>query len=140
MASVLRSVKQTPVNGAFFVNLGDIRANVVQNIGASAEAPLLSSATWVLSNSTVNSSLAVAGRAFLRDMGVNLVSSGRTFRKVQLMVSTGVVYGGAGTSAGTDGVGGSDVSPINYLTGYIELPGASSSTVGTLCTPVARLG
>ena len=134
MASVLRTVKQTPVNGAFFVNLGDIRANVVQNICASAEAPLLSSATWVLSNSTVNSSLAVAGRAFLRDMGVNLVSSGRTFRKVQMLTS-------AAANVSTGGVNGAaSGGSVDYLTGYIELPGAAGNVSGVIPTAlVARL-
>jgi hypothetical protein len=133
MASVLRSVKQTPVNGAFFVNVGNITASVLQNNG-TAEAPLLSSATWVLLNSTINSSLAVAGRAFLRDMGVNLVSSGRTFRKVQMLapyaanVSTGGVNGAATGSAS------------DYLTGYIEVPGGAGNVSGAMPTAaVARV-
>jgi len=134
MASVLRSVKQTPLAGAFFVNLGDIRANVVQNIGASADAPLLSSATWVLSNSTVNSSLAVAGRAFLRDMGVNLVSSGRTFRKIQMLTS-------AAANVSTGGVNGAaSGTASDYLTGYIEVPGTAGNVSGVIPTTlVARV-
>jgi len=134
MASVLRSVKQAPVVTAFFVNLGDIRANVVQNIGASAEAPLLSSATWVLSNSTVNSSLAVAGRAFLRDMGVNLVSSGRTFRKIQMLTSAAANVSTGGVNGAAPGTGS------DYLTGYIEVPGTAGSVSGVIPTTlVARV-
>lgn len=132
--------KQLRINSGYYINVGDARTSFYQNNGTDV-APLMSAN--VLARSTlggISTLLTTAGSAVFRDHGKNLLSSGRTFRKVQLMVSTGVVYGGAGTSAGTDGVGGSDVSPINYLTGYIELPGASSSTVGTLCTPVARLG
>jgi hypothetical protein len=134
MASVLRSVKQTPVNGAFFVNLGDIRANVVQNYGASAEAPLISTASWVTSNSTVSASLSVAGRAFLRDMGVNLVSSGRTFRKVQMLTS-------AAANVSTGGVNGAATgSSSDYLTGYIEVPGGAGNVSGVIPTTlVARV-
>lgn len=132
--------KQLRINSGYYINVGDARTSFYQNNGTDV-APLMSAN--VLARSTlggISTLLTTAGSAVFRDHGKNLLSSGRTFRKVQLMVSTGVVYGGAGTSAGTDGVGGSDVSPINYLTGYIELPGTSSSTVGTLCTPVARLG
>ena len=134
MASVLRSVKQTPVNGAFFVNLGDIRSNVVQNYGASAEAPSLSTAAWAVSNSTVASSLGVAGRAFLRDMGVNLVSSGRTFRKIQMLTS-------AAANVSTGGVNGAaSGGSTDYLTGYIEVPGAAGNVSGVVPTTlVARI-
>ena len=130
--------KQLRINSGYYINVGDARTSFYQNNGTDV-APLMSAN--VLARSTlggISTLLTSAGSAVFRDHGKNLLSSGRTFRKVQLMVSTGVVYGGAGTSAGTDGVGGSDVSPINYLTGYIELPG--TSTVGSLCTPVARLG
>jgi hypothetical protein len=131
MASVLRSVKQTPVHGAFFVNIGDITANVLQNYGASAEAPSLSTAAWAVSNSTVSAALGVAGRAFLRDMGVNLVSSGRTFRKVQMLTS-------AAANVSTGGVNGAATgSSSDYLTGYIELPGSAGNVSGSI--PTARV-
>jgi hypothetical protein len=62
-------------------------------------------------------------------MGKTLMSSGRTFRKVQLAIS----------SVTTEGVGGIDSAPTNYLTGYIELPGQHGISSGFF-TPVARLG
>lgn len=134
MASVLRSVKQTPVNGAFFVNVGDIRTNIVQNYGTSQEAPLLSTASWTISNSTVASSLAVPGRAFLRDMGLNLVSSGRTFRKVQMLTSAAANVSTGGVNGAAPGTGS------DYLTGYIEVPGGAGNVSGSIPTAaVARV-
>jgi len=130
--------KQLRINSGYYINVGDARTSFYQNNGTDV-APLISAN--VLARSTlggISTILTTAGSAVFRDHGKNLVSSGRTFRKVQLMVSTGVAFGG--TAAGTDGVGGSDSAPTNFLTGYIELPGASSGTVGSLCTPVARLG
>lgn len=140
MASVLRSVKQVAVNNSFFVNLGDIRGAMLQNYGASVDAPSLSTASWVV-GSTVSTLLTTAGRAFLRDMGQNLVSSGRTFRKVQMLspANSGVSTGGVGGNA----TGGSG----EYYTGYLELPGSqgnvsgvTGTTIGSGPALVARLG
>ena len=137
--------KQIRSNGGYYINVADARTTFYQNNGTDV-APLISANNFA--RSTITSSfMQTAGSAVFRDHGKNLVSSGRTFRKVQLMVSTGLVYGGV--SAGTDGVGGVDnlsVQPNttpNYLTGYIELPGAgggSSGLNGSAYTPVARLG
>jgi len=137
--------KQLRTNGGYYINVADARTTFYQNNGTDV-APLLSAN--IFARSSINSTfLATAGSAVFRDHGKNLVSSGRTFRKVQLMVSTGLVYGGS--FAGTDGVGGFDnisVQPNNapnYLTGYIELPGlggGSSGLNGSAYTPVARLG
>ena len=130
--------KQLRTNAGYYINVADTRTTFYQNNGTDA-APLISSNTYARSGvSGVSTLLATGGSAIFRDHGKNLTSSGRTFRKVQLMVSSGVIYGGV--SAGTDGVGGVDTAPTNYLTGYIELPGTSTNSGTALCTPVARLG
>jgi hypothetical protein len=132
-------LKQLRINGGYYINVADARTTFYQNNGTDV-APLISSNNFARSSIT-STFLQTAGSAVFRDHGKNLVSSGRTFRKVQLMVSTGVVYGGV--VAGTDGVGGFDSTPNNYLTGYIELPGlggGSSGLNGSGYTPVARLG
>jgi hypothetical protein len=139
--------KQIRASGGYYINVADMRATFYQNNGTDV-APLLSANIFARSTmGGVSTILATAGSAVFRDHGKNLISSGRTFRKVQLMVSTGLVYGGV--AAGTDGVGGFDnisVQPNftpNYLTGYIELPGlgpGSSGLNGSAYTPVARLG
>jgi hypothetical protein len=75
------------------------------------------------------SSLATAGGAILKDMGKTVVSSLRTFRKVQLVRhnSTISTFGVAGQAATT----GED-----YLSGYIELGFEGSGTPA----PVAHFG
>ena len=144
--------KQLRTNAGYYINVADTRATFYQNNGTDV-APLISANVFARSTmGAISTMLTFAGSAIFRDHGKNLVSSGRTFRKVQLMVSTGMVYGG--TFAGTDGVGGFDnisVQPNttpNYLTGYIELPGSGASHSGGTngaaaipsYTPVARLG
>jgi hypothetical protein len=66
-------------------------------------------------------------------MGLNIVSSGRVFRKVQLLVST----------ASTSGVGGpaTGVANADYFSGFIELAGLGGIASGTSApTAVARVG
>ena len=139
--------KQLRTNAGYYINVADTRATFYQNNGTDV-APLLSANIFARSTmGGISTILTTAGSAIFRDHGKNIVSSGRTFRKVQLMVSTGLVYGGV--AAGTDGVGGIDNLSVNannapnYLTGYIELPGlgaGSSGLNGSAYTPVARLG
>ncbi len=126
----------------YYINLGSLVSTFYVNTGTDA-APSFS--TNIYAQSTYTSSLLqTRGAAILRDQGKVVVSSGRVFRKVQLMCSTGAVQNG-----GTDGVGGQDSAPSNYITGYIELPGSNNggsgapwsfaAAVGTMA-PVARLG
>ena len=68
--------------------------------------------------------LLAAPGTVLRDCGVTVVSSGRVFRRVQLIDPT----------LSTGGVGGTTLNPANqqdYNTGYIELAGASVDTIAT---------
>ena len=144
MTSLLTSLKQVPANAGFYITVADCRTTFYTNAGTDA-APLFS--TNIYARSTVTSTLlATGGTAVLRDHGKVQISSGRVFRKVQLMVSSGQV-----TTGGTDGVGGIDLGPgvtPGYITGYIELPGQGvGSGVGTgaaatagVFSPVARIG
>jgi hypothetical protein len=142
MTSLQAGFKQVRANAGYYINVANAQATFYQNNGTDV-APLISANVFARSTmGGIATMLTTAGAAVFRDHGKNLVSSSRTFRKVQLMVSTGVVYGGA--SAGTDGVGGSESNP-NYLTGYIELPGLGGGSSGlgngtVVYTPVARLG
>ena len=141
MTSVMtRSFKQT---GGYFIPLGNVADKVLSYTGSSGSggsaAPgYFSTATWAQGGSTparaTSSISSIAAGGLLRDMGKTVVSSGRTFRKIQLMtstVSTGGVAGSNGTSPNVD-----------YLTAYIELasgfnalPGAGA--VGAGIAPVA---
>jgi hypothetical protein len=139
MASVGRTIKQVNTNNAFFVNLGNIRTSLLVNYGASVDTPSLSTSVNFTGNtgiaSTLSSALTTSGRAFLRDMGQNLVSANRTFRKVQMLLpnSLGVSTGGVGGPA-SGAVSG------DYLTAYIELPGLQGNASGAEPALVARVG
>ena len=82
-------------------------------------------------NARALSSIPTAGGCLLKDMGRTVVSSSRTFRKIQLVVrdplnlSTSGVGGQAGTTPNSD-----------YFTGYIELGFDGTGTPA----PVARFG
>ena len=137
MSSLLAGPKQLRQNGGYYINVASCMPNkVYQNVGTDA-APLMS-ASQMCANGPASTFLATAGSAVFRDHGKTIVSSARVFRKVQLLVSTNSVL-----NNGTDGVGGVDTAPFNYLTGYVELPGTgnlNSGVLGSSLTPVARLG
>ena len=82
-------------------------------------ANVFTPASWALSNSPYVSSVSGAGAGILKDLGKQVVSSSRVFRKIQLVVRNGAVTG----TQNTFGVGGAANTNPNqdYLTGYIEL-------------------
>lgn len=137
MTSLLTSMKQIPANAGYYINVGDCSGSCFGNLGTN-DVPQFSVGAFTSSVSTVQlfGTLVAPGTAVFRDHGVTLVSTGRVFRKVQLLAPTGSVLNG-----GTDGVTqvpGSN--PTSYLTGYIELPGTGGMSSGSSFTPVARLG
>lgn len=138
MTSLQSFTKQVPANAGYYVTLTDIRSRFYYNVGTDA-APQMSTLSFTAGNQGGVSSVIAAAGGMLRDHGVTLLSSGRVFRKVQVMCSTNQVRVG-----GTDGVGG-DVNATNttpsYGTGFIELPGTGGySSGGANFTQVARLG
>ena len=68
------------------------------------------------------SSINGAGAGLLKDMGKTVISAGRTFRKVQLVVNA-ARSGGTNYALSTNGVAGQiNTTPVqDFLTGYIEL-------------------
>jgi hypothetical protein len=148
MSSVTGRVKQVSANGAYFVNLGDVRTALLQNYGtysdnnpayAAGVGATLSTATWAgptpgAQQSSFSSVLTTSGAAFFRDMGANIVSSGRVFRKVQLVAprSAGVSTGGVG--------GPAPGNSSDYFSAYIELPGLQGVTSGVSPAAFARVG
>jgi len=133
MTSLQTRVRQLSSDDGYFIPVG----NCVGRVYAyNPTANTFSTAMWA-GNGNVQgiataytSSIAAAGAGLLRDLGKTIVSSSRTFRKVQLVVSSVVstfgVAGSSSTAAGED-----------YLTGYIEIGfGTPSSTPA----PVAKYG
>ncbi len=113
MTSLQTSIKQNASDSGYFIPLGDMVGRVV---GYNATANTFSTASWAFYGSGAPlSSIRSAGAGILKDMGKTVVSSLRTFRKVQLVVP------GSGNNS-TFGVGGRvQTTTEDYFTGYIEL-------------------
>ena len=141
MTSLQTSWKQVDTRAGYYVPVGNCVTRFYANSGSDA-APNFTQmvSTMSTSGAYVSSLITTAGAGVFRDHGKTLTSSGRVFRKVQLLVSTNSVLNG-----GTDGVGGTATTGANsvtpsYLTGYIELPGQGTGSGTNSFTPVARLG
>lgn len=130
MASGSEGPKQTR---GYFVPLGRCDNKVLQySGGAGAGGSFLpgnfSAATWVSSDARVSTIASVGAGGLLRDMGKTVVSSNRTFRKVQLI---------APSLAG--GVVGVETTSGPYLTAYIELGTGNALATAASPAPVAYM-
>ena len=136
MTSIGSRFNQLDNQSGYFIPVGSC-VNKVFAYNATAGAVPFSSAQWAgngsLAVSKYASSINAAGAGLLRDLGKTIVSSGRTFRKVQLVVSTSGL-----STFGVGGVQGSTPYVEDYLTGYIELgiPGDGAAATA----PVAKYG
>ena len=143
MTSRMTTLKQVPSNNGFFINVGSLAtANGAAPSGAflvnagSDSAPLFSTNTYG-ANGATSTLLATSGSAILKDMGKTLISSGRVFRKVQLVQNNAVAANGVGGVA----LSGPGQGPTpDYLTGFIELPGQEFQSGAPNFAKVARLG
>jgi len=121
MTSLLTATKQMSNEIGYFVPLADLVGQVyahldVLNTGVGGGT--FSTATWAYLGAGASlSSINGAGKGILRDMGRTVVSSLRTFRKVQLVLA------GSNSTLSTFGVGGKSGTSDgeDYYTGYIEL-------------------
>lgn len=131
MASGSQGPKQS--NG-YFVPLGDCRSKVLKytggdGAGGSFRAGAFSPAVWnetEASSKYLSSISSLGAGGLLKDMGKTVVSSNRTFRKVQLVAPSLAA-----------GVVGSKDSNGPYLTGYVEL--ANGNAIASDAAPVAYL-
>lgn len=134
-----RGFKQS--QGGYFVGLVGLDNKVLaysggSGNGGSAVVGSFSTAQWATSVANANASPHVStlksSGCILRDMGKSVVSSGRLFRKVQLLVSSV-------STGGVNGTSGNPYPNAEYLTGYLELPNASGSGNQLAVAPVAYL-
>ena len=126
-------LKQVSLSAGYYITLADAHTTSYVNTGTESAPTMVAISTTNLG--TANLTVASAVGSILRDEGKKLVSANRTFRKVQLLVSTGSVL-----TLGSDCVAGTAASATvfgPYISYYIELP---SSALVTGTTPVARLG
>ena len=127
MTSLQTRIKQIDVEQGYYMPLSSLQ-NVIyaftagSGAGGSFAQGSFSTASWatLTYNGKTNpylSSINAAGAGILRDMGKTIVSAGRTFRKVQLLLNSA-------NFVSTGGVGGQNpaTNPVqDYLTGFIEL-------------------
>lgn len=123
MTSLLSNLKTVNNEAGYYINVGDLRSKIYARteptgntgtLGGGFSAAIWATSTLANGQSWVSTALATSGGAILRDMGRSIVSSTRTFRKVQLVVP-------ANRAPSTFGVGGGTIAGENYFTGYIEL-------------------
>jgi hypothetical protein len=148
MTSLLSGTKQNGNDIGYYINVGDLRGKIFQrtepasNTGTAGGT--FSTASWCFSTTALNAqpggfaafstTLATAGQTILRDMGRTVVSSNRTFRKIQYVVP-------ANLAPSTFGVSGlASISGETYLTGYIEVGFGDQSSGANLPAPVAHYG
>jgi hypothetical protein len=125
--------RQVSPNTGFYITVGDCR-NKIFSYNPTAGAVTFSAATWTSTGAT-SSLVQAAGAGVLRDMGKTIVSATRTFRKVQLVVSSPTTFGVGGPAVG--GTVTFSATGEDYLSGYIELGFPSASSV---VAPVAAYG
>ena len=140
MSSLQTRVKQVDTAQGYFIPLASLLNKVYAysgtGSGVSGVPGYFSTASWAyygagLSLSTINA----AGAGLLKDMGKTIVSSNRTFRKVQLVNNYPQTSGNAPSTFGVAGQAGT--TPVqDYLTGYIELGFDGNGTPA----PVAQFG
>lgn len=138
--------KQTAYDGAYFMPLSSLQGAIYTYTGGSgsggaAAKGSFAAAGWATSltrygytagttgsGNTYLSSINTVGAGILRDMGKTVVSSSRTFRKVQLVAQGVGVAGVVGTTPSED-----------YLTGYIEVGVNGSCPASSPQARVARV-
>jgi len=147
MSSVDRQLKTIPSEGAYYINLASLDRKIF-NYNPAATNPVFTAANWATpGNASYQVDISANGAVVLRDLGKTVVSSLRTFRKVQLVTSSL----SSGTTIGAP-VGSQNAATANpvvgeeYFTGYIEVIGTYgrglTGGVGAIqnIAPVARMG
>jgi hypothetical protein len=137
MTSLQTSQKQHDNDAGYFIPVGSLIGFISARTEPSpagantgVNGGTFSTAQWAFWGSKATSSINAAGAGLLKDMGRTVVSSNRTFRKVQLVVNAPTLSTfGVGGPAGT-------VPNADYFTGYIEMGFDGTGTPA----PVARFG
>ena len=131
MTSLQTSMRQVTTNSGYFIPLADIRPMIYSVSNGTVAAATWANAPVGASQGVYSTLVAGSGRALLKDMGKTVVSASRTFRKIQLVVSSVSTFGVAGNAGVT-------APATEWLTGYIEL--GFGSEAQSAFTPVAQYG
>jgi hypothetical protein len=121
---------------SFFMPISSLQG-LIYSYNATAGTTTFTPATWASATATGPYATAISsiGAGILKDLGKQIVSSNRVFRKVQLVVRNGALTGNQSTF-GVAGQGGTVPPNQDFLTGYIEL----GYEGGGPATPVVNYG
>ena len=113
----------------YFIPLGNVANKVLgytpgSGAGGSFLNGSFATAAWAANGTAASpytSTISTIGAGgVLRDLGKTVLSSGRVFRKIQLLVPTVSTFGVGGQAPGA-------TANADYLTGYIELHSATQT-------------
>ena len=115
--------KQSHTDAGYYIPVGSLIGQIYGRTEPTGNTGVLggsfSTASWAYWGNRATSSINGAGAGILKDMGKTVVSSLRTFRKVQLVL-TGA--NGSNSTLSTFGVGGRATAVgEDYFSGYIEV-------------------
>ncbi|NBR60104.1 MAG: hypothetical protein EBT86_00370 [Actinobacteria bacterium] len=142
MSSLLSFKKQIPLDTPYFWALPGTVGNVFIPDGVSNNPNSMVGRFSVAgAGFTPNGNFSSASTSLLRDMGRQIVSSGRTFRRVQVLtLSTIGGYTNSTWVSNNEGVTGSPSSTDDndYNSYYVEMAG--TSVPGGIANPIFRYG
>lgn len=116
MTSIGARTRQVSNDTGYYIPLADLRGSIYSITGSSGNASV-STATWAINAGNdlkVLPLISSIGAGTLKDMGKTVVSASRTFRKIQLVVSSLSTFG-------VGGAAGTSYPQTDFYTGYIEL-------------------
>lgn len=117
MSSVTRFLKQIPTDTPYFILSQTLTAVGLQIWQPDSNASISNYASGRAAGSFAASTTAVtAGTSIWRDMGKTIVSSGRTFRRIQLLTESGAgatEFASGGFAPNNEGVTGTATSANN---------------------------
>jgi hypothetical protein len=120
------ATRQKSQDNEYYIPIGSLE-NLIYAKGVDGA---LTPAAWAIAGSPYLSYINTSGAGLLKDQGRTYISSGRTFRKIQLVIPHVATFGVAGAA--------NTIPNQDYLTGYIEIGFDAQS--GGVPTPVAKWG
>jgi hypothetical protein len=121
---------------SYFMPISSLQG-IIYAHNSAAGATTFAPATWASATAVGPYAAAISsiGACILKDLGTQVVSSSRVFRKIQLVVRNGALTGNQSTF-GVAGQSGTTPPSQDFLTGYIELGYEGSGPA----TPVVNYG
>jgi hypothetical protein len=137
MTSVLARTKQIPVDSQYYISISSTRLSLqyfTNDAAASTTTYVSGAAAGYFTQSNVTPTLFDASggtNQIFRDMGKEIVSSGRTFRAVQLLTLDGTTTGVHNPGGGTGWTSVTDRTPGVWKPSNEGVSGSGTGVAGT---------